>query len=342
MLWARDGQPHYLIGDLPRFRKAQKKPRSKEEQEKVVEKFGKVRRKRYVDVGDVTSITHVFSVPKGLSDIRLVYNGTSSGLNDALWAPRFGLPMLEDTLRSLLPNYFQCDLDVGEMFLCFNLGMDLRPYAGVDITYMRNTSRATQEDWEKGRDRTWERWHRNFMGMKDSPYRSIQLMLMMKKLAYGKRTDQNNPYQWERVELNLPGSEDYDPTLPWVMKVRIDGHLACEIYVYVDDCRITGWSKLECWRAARRLSGILNFLGCQDAFRKRTEPVVEAGPWSGGVTSTAGMVLVTVTIEKWKKTRALVEELNQLIQEDSRKLPRKRYVARTYKWMNPYTVRECI
>ena len=183
------------------------------------------------------------------------------------------------------------------------------------------------------------------MGMKDSPYRSIQLMLMTKWLAYGEKSKENNPFQWERVELNLPGSEDYDPSLPWVMKVRRDGHLACEIYIYVDDCRITGWSKLECWRAARRLSQTINHLGLQDAFRKRTEPVTTAGPWSGGVTFTDNGVVVTVTIEKWKKTRSLVEELDMMISRDSKKLPRKRleeirgflnYVSRTFRWMNPY------
>lgn len=338
--WARDGQPHFLIGELPEFTEPQRKPRTEEERRKVVGKFGKVRVKRYVNAGEVKSVTHLFYVPKGERDIRLVYNGTSSGLNAALWAPRFGLPMLQDTLRSLLPNYHQCDLDVGEMFLCFNLGLKLRPYAGVDITHLRSS-----EEWEKHRKSSWERWVRNFMGMKDSPYRSIQLMLMIKWLAYGERSKEDNPFKWERVELNLPGSENYDPTLPWVMKVRRDGHLACEIYIYVDDCRITGWSKLECWRAARRLSQIINHLGLQDAFRKRTEPVTNPGPWAGGVTCTENRVVITVTIEKWKKTRILVEELDELITRDSRQLPRKRleeirgflnYVSGTFRWMNPY------
>ncbi len=41
----------------------------------------------------------------------------SCGLNDVLWAPCFGLPMVKQTLRALLPGYCQCDLDVGEQFL---------------------------------------------------------------------------------------------------------------------------------------------------------------------------------------------------------------------------------
>jgi hypothetical protein len=55
----------------------------------------------------------------------MVYSGTSCGLNDVLWAPRFGLPTVKQTLRALLAGYCQCDLDVGEQFLNFPLRTDL-------------------------------------------------------------------------------------------------------------------------------------------------------------------------------------------------------------------------
>ena len=35
--------------------------------------------------------------------------------------------------------------------------------------------------WEQKRDRAWERWVRNWMGLRDSPYRSIQLMILAKE-----------------------------------------------------------------------------------------------------------------------------------------------------------------
>ena len=99
----------------------------------VVEKIEKVRNKGYIAPGRVKSLTHFFYVPKGESDIQTVYSCTSSGLNDFLYAPHFGLPVIRHALRSLLPGYHQADIDVAEMFLNFNLGEVLQPYSGVDL-----------------------------------------------------------------------------------------------------------------------------------------------------------------------------------------------------------------
>ena len=62
---------------------------------------------------------------------------------------------------------------------------------------------------------------------------------------------------------NLPGSEDYDPMRPWLYKVRIDdGYIVGDIYIYicVHDIRITGWSKLEVWKACCQATSILGYL----------------------------------------------------------------------------------
>ena len=40
----------------------------------------------------VSNLTDYFTVPKGEDNVRVVYNGTSSGLNKVLWAPNFWLP----------------------------------------------------------------------------------------------------------------------------------------------------------------------------------------------------------------------------------------------------------
>ena len=120
--WARSGQPHFLLRELPRFQKPQRRPATTCDRALVAEKIGQVRGKGYISPGPVKSLTHYFYVPKGESDIRMVYNGTSSGLNDCLYAPHFGLPVIRHALRSLLPGYHQADIDVAEMFLNFNLG----------------------------------------------------------------------------------------------------------------------------------------------------------------------------------------------------------------------------
>jgi hypothetical protein len=103
----RDGQRHFLTGLLPVCTKPQKRHRDPVSHELMRAKVLKVRKQGYVCPGVVTSGTHYFSVPKGLDDIRVVYNGTSCGLNDVLWALRFGLPTVKQTLRALLAGYLQ-------------------------------------------------------------------------------------------------------------------------------------------------------------------------------------------------------------------------------------------
>ncbi|KAL7530391.1 hypothetical protein ACHAXR_003464 [Thalassiosira sp. AJA248-18] len=119
------------------------------------------------------------------------------------------------------------------------------------------------------------------MGLRDSPYRSIQHLIRAKFLAYGNRKDGSNPFRWSKAVYNLPGTEGYDSGKPWVMKIREDGHLASEIFVYVDDGRATGHNAEACWAAVRRFASICTLLGIQDAARKRTFPSDTPGPWAG-------------------------------------------------------------
>ncbi len=50
---------------------------------------------RYIVKGSVSSLTSYFAVPKGDTDIRLVYDASKSGLNSSLWVPSFSLPSME-------------------------------------------------------------------------------------------------------------------------------------------------------------------------------------------------------------------------------------------------------
>ena len=122
----------------------------------------------------VISLMHFFYVPKGLKlkDIRMVYNVTASGVNDCLFAPHFSLPTITHAMRALAEGYYQADMDIGEMFLNFMLGKELRPYSGVDVTHIRTQRSDLQHydpeplpdipDWEKERIRAWERWGQNW------------------------------------------------------------------------------------------------------------------------------------------------------------------------------------
>ena len=346
----RDGQRHFMLGKFHYFNKRQRGPKDEKDGPLIREKVTGVRKKGYIEIGEVLSLIHYFYVPKGQNDIRMVYNGTSCGLNDTLWAPHFGLPSVKQTVRSLMPGYLQCDIDIGEMFLNFMLHDELRALSGVDLKFARSDD-VNDEDWERTRPGIYERWCRNWMGLRDSPYRSIQQLIRLKMDAYGDRRDKTNPFHWERVVLNFPGSEDYRPDLPWVMKVRFDGHLASEVFIYVDDGRITGFCREICWAAARKMASLCTKRGVQDAGRKRTGPQMSPGPWAGTMCfTTDGRVTGLVSELRWEKTRKLVMELKEMLDvsvatKGGKTISRQRlleirgylnYIVRTYGWMNPY------
>ena len=74
-------------------------PKDKDTMSKVKQKVSKVRKRGYIVRGLIKSFTSFFEVAKGADDIRMVYNATSSGLNEAVWAPWFSLPTVESHLR---------------------------------------------------------------------------------------------------------------------------------------------------------------------------------------------------------------------------------------------------
>ena len=123
----------------------------------------------------VQSYMEVFDVPKQ-SDIRIVQNGTSCGLNSCVWAPNFWLPTAKTAARSLSYNYCTVDKDLGEMFLNFPLpkvfqkvsGINLRQFKD-DLGYEDVTERKRKfEDIPLKNFKTV--WTRCWMGFKASPF----------------------------------------------------------------------------------------------------------------------------------------------------------------------------
>lgn len=99
--------------------------------ERVRKKLSSILRKRYVVVKDnMKYLTHFPPVvrtwkdgrsKKGVDEIRMVYDATKSGLNDAVWAPWFTMPTVDCHLRAVEAGTFMVDCDMGEMFLNFML-----------------------------------------------------------------------------------------------------------------------------------------------------------------------------------------------------------------------------
>ena len=60
-------------------------------------------------------------------------------------------------------------------------------------------------------------------------------ILIVEDRVRGLRLDLENVFRWDKVILILPGMEDYNPSRPWVFKVRKDGTLVADILFYTDD-----------------------------------------------------------------------------------------------------------
>jgi hypothetical protein len=177
---ARDGVPIFF--ETPGPSKMQRQPEFTDQtvKERVRPKIEKVINRRYlarVSSGlKLKSLIKYFAVPKGLDDIRIVYDGTASGLNDDVWAPPFWLATIESLIRALSDSSWMADRDIGDMFLSFALHPSAWPFAGVDIGPI-----------------LWH-WCRNAMGFSSSPYNSIKMSLIAEEVILGDRLDSENPF----------------------------------------------------------------------------------------------------------------------------------------------------
>ena len=189
----------------------------------------------------------------------MVYDLTASGLNDVLWVPNFWMPSVGNVLDCCTHASWFGDVDAGEMFLNFPLDLSIRPYCGVDLSWM-----------EEGKKTTWKSWSRMTMGMKPSPWVTCRQIGWLLEFVIGDYKDEKNPFRWDSVILNLPGGPDYNPQLPRVYKWNnLLQSIACDVKVFVDDFRITGHSFRTTTHATHRLETRMGYLGIQDATRKR-------------------------------------------------------------------------
>lgn len=198
----------------------------------------------------------------------MVYDATKSGVNEATWAPSFFLPTIDSVLRNAgLTSYFG-DIDLGDMFLNYFLHEKLRPYVGVDVTEISDLLNKGNE--ETTAKRTIMRWERSLMGLRPSPYNCTRTFAWSEDFIRGDRTDANNRLAWDKVVLNLPGSDDYDPSKPWVCKYDSKrDKMAAFFGTYVDDIRTGDSTRKDCERTTHVIASIINYLGQQDAPGKR-------------------------------------------------------------------------
>ena len=259
-------------------------------------------------------------MPKGEGDIRHVFNGTSCGLNTALWAPNFWLPSGFSLVECLMYNYKMIDLDFGEMFINFPLCSVLKEESGINLTSFRKQINEHFPEHIRGQNqRLIYQWSRTWMGMKLSPFWAARYYYIMEEFIVGNPTDPKNAFRWDEVILNLPGSDLFNPTLPFVIKWdRMNSRISAAIKAYVDDLRVLAANMNLAWKAVRQTAARIQCLGSQDGPRKRR---VDKGSWAGTVFNTeGGSITMTVTQTKWDKAKAMILELQTEINGDKTKL----------------------
>ena len=307
---ARDGMMPYIRGELPRHRHPARTPK-REKFALYLPKLLKILDRRYVVTSDlIKSFADYFDVEKD-DDIRMVYNGTSCGLNWALWAPNFWLPTSKSALRVLDYGYFSVDVDLGEMFLNFPLPELLRQYSGIDLTPFAAELRESLGMGTTDAPSFWVRWERCWMGLKPSPYMAIRFYYWAEEFARGNQSDPNNMLRWDLVVLNLPGDPAFDPSKPHVYKWdEALEKIAGDVLSFVDDLRVSGFSEERAWQIARQVTSRLQYLGIQDAPRKRRPPVLQGGAWAGAILA-ANLQEITKTVSqaKWDKAKAQIKSL---------------------------------
>jgi len=335
--WARDGHPVYVSGELPSYTKKQPWEPNVTTRRQVAAKLEKFVERQYVSKGSVRSLVSFFTVPKGDSDVRVVFDGTRSGLNAALWAPSFHLPTIDSLLPSLEPGYWQSDIDVGEQFYNYRLDPRIQPYCGLDVTHYLP---------HKPGKLLWYCWNRCVMGLMSSPHGCVKMQTLGEEFVRGDPRSPANPFFYDQVRLNLPGSADYDPRLAKVSK--LDSRTGCtagDIATYVDDTRTTGATAAHCWAVSHQVGTRLCYLGIQDALRKRTAPSQRAGAWTGSLAhSPPSAIIVSCTQEKWTHARTYLLEIQSVVRQGlpflHKDLEQKRgflvYITRTYPAFTPF------
>ena len=180
MTATRDGMQIYVQGPLPRSRKGVKLPHfDKETRQLMSTKVQSMVSKSYLELGSVQTSLHYFAVPKGEDDIRVVFNGTSCGLNEALWSPNFFLPTSRNAAEMLTFDSWMADSDFAEFFHNFFSDERVRKHSGVDVSHLSPFFPSSPSSNDSPLKFVGLRWGRLFMGMKPSPYNAVRFYCLL-------------------------------------------------------------------------------------------------------------------------------------------------------------------
>jgi hypothetical protein len=183
------------------------------------------------------------------------------------------------------------------------------------------------------------------------PYQAVGGALNFRRVLLGDPTDKANIFAWAEVVANIPGPRGFVVGKPWVYKRRVDGFIALDVCIYVEDGRSTGKDEETAWPASSKFAKTASFLGLQDAAWKRMAPSQDPEPWFGAKASTTEVgVFRSVADERWIKMKRILTKVEGTLLESKGSQQVARfpfgqfrgdtgflvYVRGTYAAMTPY------
>lgn len=149
------------------------------------------------------------------------------------------------------------------------------------------------------------------MGMKPSGYIATKYAFLALEMIQGNIHEPLNPHAWDRVHLNLPGAEGYDPRVAWVSCVKACRNLAGGILMYIDDLRPVVDSFDGCWKIGHTTACGYGYLGVQISSWKMQPPSKQPGAWAGTLAVVgADGIGIYCAADKWHKANGMLAELH--------------------------------
>ena len=170
----------------------------------------------------------------------------------------------------LLPyDYGVVDVNIGEIFSNFPIHISLKNVVGIDLSpFQKELSKEYPNFKQQKRVRA--RWNRLWFGWNQSPEQAITFYCWAEDFIRGNPSDELNALRWDPIISKLVGSNEYNPSLPNVYKWdSIAKRIAGDLVAFIDGFRASGYTLEQAWRISRWIASKLEFLGIQDAPRKR-------------------------------------------------------------------------
>jgi hypothetical protein len=194
-------------------------------------------------------------------DIRGVWDCNGNGVNPSIYNPSLFIPTDGTLYRRIGVGMDQGNFDIREEFHTYVMAKEERPYHGgvvpLDICKTDNL------------DEPLMRWTIPPFDWYSSPYFTLCMLTRALELCFGDRRDHTNPFQWETVQLNMPCTDGYDPSIPRVHLIRRDGEAASGVITFFDYGRVCGVGKPRVHAALRLVCSRLQFYSNQEAVSRR-------------------------------------------------------------------------